>query len=1077
MIETHWMQKSIESRTFGVPSVILCAQVSVRSALCRFAIAAFAMVVGLFVSASAIAQEDLFLVFGSVKLDDGNKRLEGVDVIVYQDGEVFDQLKTNAKGDYDFELPLRHLYTFSFVLDGHSNKRIEVDASGIPESVIGNRNMDLDMSMLPLPEGFDRSIFEDAYGRGEYDANKNTVVFDSNYTVRMRNKVNAEFSRLERLASESERMRENFEDFVAKGDRSKSSKEWQKAIDFYDSALALFPDEQEVVDKRLQAQNGLDEANASSASAAAFQSLLDAGDEALSRDDLTGARQSFNDAKTMNPDAREPDDGLRRVDERESTLQANSEADAEYQELILDADKYFEREQYDRAIGLYSEAMGLKPDERYPKNRIEEAETRQSDLASQAADIIERTIQYEALIDEANQLFRKDDYEAALVKYEAAGQLLPAERFWQQRAEASRERLAEMESDAAERAAREQAVADRAAASAALKEKRREYDAINDDADVLFRNDDYEAAIAKYEQALEVLPEERYPQQRITEARKRINEAAGVDEASDATDDEALVADALESQGKERESRNDREDRAEKNDAREAERAAAAAQREADRAASEEKREADRAASEAQRAADRAASEAEREAGRAEAEADQMARLAAENEARAAAQSAEEEYNALILEADNAFDASNWSDSRRKYNSALNVKPNDRYAQSRLSRIDRSESNASAAAENSGDAAANAAAMEEQRLLEEQALESIIESERLAEKEERQRRMDEAAAIEEEREEQRRRQIELDRKRAEQVMSRLNANEEDEVEKYFSEALKSEALARNAQVEAQKESQAQLMSASAALSAERIERERQTTLDLERKMQRNKASSIQSQEERQADEATLQSKYLAESNATQRRANRLIENGADAVANEKESQARLQSSRARDYAKSVPELEAKKRTWRTLFRGLNRAAAETRSISSEQIAAASTRYREIGNGSSQRAKERWYDVRRKAKKASQSLSKRERESQKRAYDRRVDEKERLDNMKPRSPEDYTLPLEHADVLQGVSEESYDIPNGLVIERTVRDGNKVIRYRKVVTKTGTYYFKADRSITSVTWKRETSMVLD
>lgn len=1077
MIETHWMQKSIESRTFEVPSVILCAQVSVRSALCRFAIAAFAMVVGLFVSASAIAQEDLFLVFGSVKLDDGNKRLEGVDVIVYQDGEVFDQLKTNAKGDYDFELPLRHLYTFSFVLDGHSNKRIEVDASGIPESVIGNRNMDLDMSMLPLPEGFDRSIFEDAYGRGEYDANKNTVVFDSNYTVRMRNKVNAEFSRLERMASESERMRENFEDFVAKGDRSKSSKEWQKAIDFYDSALALFPDEQEVVDKRLQAQNGLDEANASSASAAAFQSLLDAGDEALSRDDLTGARQSFNDAKTMNPDAREPDDGLRRVDERESTLQANSEADAEYQELILDADKYFEREQYDRAIGLYSEAMGLKPDERYPKNRIEEAETRQSDLASQAADIIERTIQYEALIDEANQLFRKDDYEAALVKYEAAGQLLPAERFWQQRAEASRERLAEMESDAAERAAREQAVADRAAASAALKEKRREYDAINDDADVLFRNDDYEAAIAKYEQALEVLPEERYPQQRITEARKRINEAAGVDEASDATDDEALVADALESQGKERESRNDREDRAEKNDAREAERAAAAAQREADRAASEEKREADRAASEAQRAADRAASEAEREAGRAEAEADQMARLAAENEARAAAQSAEEEYNALILEADNAFDASNWSDSRRKYNSALNVKPNDRYAQSRLSRIDRSESNASAAAENSGDAAANAAAMEEQRLLEEQALESIIESERLAEKEERQRRMDEAAAIEEEREEQRRRQIELDRKRAEQVMSRLNANEEDEVEKYFSEALKSEALARNAQVEAQKESQAQLMSASAALSAERIERERQTTLDLERKMQRNKASAIQSQEERQADEATLQSKYLAESNATQRRANRLIENGADAVANEKESQARLQSSRARDYAKSVPELEAKKRTWRTLFRGLNRAAAETRSISSEQIAAASTRYREIGNGSSQRAKERWYDVRRKAKKASQSLSKRERESQKRAYDRRVDEKERLDNMKPRSPEDYTLPLEHADVLQGVSEESYDIPNGLVIERTVRDGNKVIRYRKVVTKTGTYYFKADRSITSVTWKRETSMVLD
>lgn len=382
----------------------------------RLVVAGSLFVFGLLVTMESTAQEDLFLVFGSVKLEDANKRLQGVDVVVYQDGEVFDQLTTNAKGDYDFELPLRHLYTFSFVLDGHSNKRIEVDASGIPESVVGNRNMDLDMSMLPLPSGFDASIFEVAYGRGEYDANKNTVVFDNNYTVRMRNKVNAEFARLERLASESERMRENFDDFVSKGDRSKSAKEWQKAVDFYESALALFPEEQDVVVKRDQAQASLDSANASNASAAEFQSLLDAGDEALSKDDLSGAREAFVQAKELQPDAQEPRDGLRRVDEREAAMKADSESDLEYQELIEDADKYFEREQYDRAIGLYAEASSLKPDDRYAQNQIDEAETRKSDLASQAADIVERTIQYEALIDEANQLFRDDDYENALVK-------------------------------------------------------------------------------------------------------------------------------------------------------------------------------------------------------------------------------------------------------------------------------------------------------------------------------------------------------------------------------------------------------------------------------------------------------------------------------------------------------------------------------------------------------------------------------------------------------------------------------------------------------------------------------------
>jgi hypothetical protein len=335
-------------------------------------------------------------------------------------------------------------------------------------------------------------------------------------------------------------MRENFDDFVRKGDRSKSEKEWQKAIDFYESALALFPEEQDVVAKRDQAQVGLDAANASNVSAAAFQSLLDKGAEALSNDDLEGARDAFSEAKELQPDAPEPREGLRRVDEREEAMKAESEANAEYLELIEDADKYFEREQYDRSIDLYAEASALKPDERYPRNQIDEAETRKSDLASQAADIVERTMQYEALIDEANQLFRDDDYENALSKYEAAGLLLPAERFWQQRAEASRERLEEMLSDEADRAERELAAAKRAAASAELKEKRREYDAINDEADVLFRNDDYEAAIVIYEKALAILPDERYPQQRITEAQKRINEAAGIDESDDNVSEEEV---------------------------------------------------------------------------------------------------------------------------------------------------------------------------------------------------------------------------------------------------------------------------------------------------------------------------------------------------------------------------------------------------------------------------------------------------------------------------------------------------------------------------------------------------------
>lgn len=64
-----------------------------------------------------------------------------------------------------------------------------------------------------------------------------------------------------------------------------------------------------------------------------------------------------------------------------------------------------------------------------------------------------------------------------------------------------------------------------------------------------------------------------------------------------------------------------------------------------------------------------------------------------------------------------------------------------------------------------------------------------------------------------------------------------------------------------------------------------------------------------------------------------------------------------------------------------------------------------------------------------------------------------------------------------DLPQGLYESSYKIQNGIVIERTLRTGNKVIHYRKVMMKTGTYYFREGQSITESVWRLETTYVHD
>lgn len=971
-----------------------------------------------------VAQEDVLSVFGTVKAENDNRKLAGVRVVVYQDGTEFDAIVTDAKGGYEFDLPLRHAYVFSFQYDGHSNKRIEVDASGIPLDVRGARNMDLDMSMMPLPPGFDAKIFEDLYGKGQYNANENTVIFDNNYTVRMRNKVQAELARLERMAGQEAATRAQFDEFVQKGNRAKDNREWQKAVDFYDSALGLFPDESDVIAKRAAAQKELDAANAANADEAAFQSILANAEDALKRDRLDEARKAFEQAEDLRPSAPEPKDGLRRVAAREVAMANSAATDEAYNELIEDGDIYFDRQQWDRALDKFAEASALKPNESYPKNRMEEARTRQADLASQQADLIAKTIEYEGLMDEANLLFREDRYAEALVKYEAAGAVLPAERYWQQRAEACRERMAEADAKDSGRRGRETEDAAREAELAAERERRKSYDAANDAADELFRSEDYNAAIRKYEEASTLFPAERYPKQRIAEAEKRMDLASReVNQRDEVADDGFGI------QGN---------------------------------TAADEALERARAESDA---ADEAAA------------AQRKAREAAEASARSEAEHVEAEYTAAVADADAAFDRQDWRKARQGYEEALSIKPSDRYAKGRLDRITREEERNATASVGSRPTGPSQADLDRERA--DQERQAAEEADRIAQQADElkaQQQADEADRRSKA-EELRREKEELERKRAQQIAAQMNANERDEVEDYYQEALASEAQARKLEVEAKKAAQAALLSDAAQRAADRAEDRERENAELLRQSAAISEAGARVQSDRQRELEDRADDFARNERAARRQGADRIERGQSEVNLEVQRQNRLVARHAEDYALNVPKVEEKKRVLRDLFTGMNRASADRRSEAIAQLESTTRSFRALGDGANQRAQERWLAARRKERQVAQQMQLREQEARQRAYNEQVAAASNLREVGPRDPEDYKISEADSDILQGVHEQSYDIPNGLVIERTVRTGNHVIRYRKVVTKTGVYYFREDRSITADTWRRETTVVTD
>ena len=316
-----------------------------------------------------------------------------------------------------------------------------------------------------------------------------------------------------------------------------------------------------------------------------------------------------------------------------------------------------------------------------------------------------------------------------------------------------------------------------------------------------------------------------------------------------------------------------------------------------------------------------------------------------------------------------------------------------------------------------------------------------------------------------------------ERRRAEQLAAQMNVTEEDEVEAYYREALESEALARELEIERKKAAQSELIGDAANKAQERVDRELDNQKDMLRQDAAMQESGLNQQEIRRANQARQVEEFASNAAAFKAAGNEQIEQGADEVQQQKRRRDRLQSSRSQDYTLNVPEVEAKKRFLRNFFSGLSKASDDRRVEARAQAESSARKYRRLGDGSNERAQERWLAARRKAKQVERQMQAREQEARQRAYNEKKAAESNLREVGPRDPADFKLAEGDENVAQGVHEESYDIPNGLVIERTVRSGNLVVRYRKVVTKTGIYYFRGDRSITAEIWRRETTVILD
>ena len=284
---------------------------------------------------------------------------------------------------------------------------------------------------------------------------------------------------------------EEYAKALASADKFYLSKSYQLALVDYKKASLVKPDE-EYPQKRITELNGI--LAAIKAKDEAYLKVIAQADQSFNDVKYTDAIKSYNEALIIKPEQAYPRE---RIKEITAIMTRNSNAQADYNKYVALADSMYIDKKYMQARQNYVMASSVKPTESYPKEMISKADKMLTGQEAMMARALEE--QYAKTIADADKLMTALSYEPARASYAKAANLKPGERYPQ-------DKIQEIDNILAN----------------ALKNKEEEYQLILATADKAFANKVYETSRSEFQKALAIKPNEAYPKGKIAELDKLI---------------------------------------------------------------------------------------------------------------------------------------------------------------------------------------------------------------------------------------------------------------------------------------------------------------------------------------------------------------------------------------------------------------------------------------------------------------------------------------------------------------------------------------------------------------------------
>jgi len=284
------------------------------------------------------------------------------------------------------------------------------------------------------------------------------------------------------------------------------NKRYEQAIQKYKEAISIKPDQRTVIQKYINDIEDLMQLMARQD--AEYKRLIKLADGYFTESQLNEALTEYQNALKIKPDEEYPKNQIKEIQSQLATREQN------YANAIARADKAFDASDWVSAKTGYTEALGVKPNEAYPANRLKEVNQKIAEANLAALSNSATNKAYAETMEKAEKALKEDQLSSAKMQFQMAQSIKHDEKLPAQRIREIDLLLDQRNKDRLASAQRE------------LDEKYRQAISVADNS---YHEKSYSIAKLQYQQASLIKPEESYPKTQMALMDKLMNEAKPVE--------------------------------------------------------------------------------------------------------------------------------------------------------------------------------------------------------------------------------------------------------------------------------------------------------------------------------------------------------------------------------------------------------------------------------------------------------------------------------------------------------------------------------------------------------------------